>query len=72
MIGLLMKNNGRGQFFCSNFRKANWIGHIFCRNCFLKHVTEGKIEGSIEVVEGQGIRCKQLLDDQRKREDTRN
>jgi hypothetical protein len=24
-------------------RKANWIGHILRRNCFIKHVTEGKI-----------------------------
>jgi hypothetical protein len=23
-------------------RKANWIGHIWHRNCFLKQVTEGK------------------------------
>jgi hypothetical protein len=22
-------------------RKANWNGHIMCRNCFLKHVIEG-------------------------------
>jgi len=26
-------------------KKANWIGHILRRNCFLKHVIEGKIEG---------------------------
>ena len=26
-------------------RKANWIGHILRRNCILKHVTEGNIEG---------------------------
>ena len=25
-------------------KKANWIGHILCRNCILKHFTEGKIE----------------------------
>ena len=31
-------------------RKANWIGHIVCRNWFLKHITEGKLEGSIEVM----------------------
>jgi hypothetical protein len=24
-------------------RKDNWIGHILCRNCLLKHVIEGKI-----------------------------
>jgi hypothetical protein len=30
-------------------RKANWIGHILRRNCLLKHVIEGKIEGRREV-----------------------
>jgi hypothetical protein len=28
-------------------RKANWIGHILCGKCLLKHVIEGKIEGRI-------------------------
>jgi hypothetical protein len=32
-------------------RKANWIGHILCRNCLLKHVVEGKTGGRIEVKE---------------------
>jgi hypothetical protein len=32
-------------------REANWIGHILCRNCLLKHVIEGKLEGRIEVME---------------------
>jgi len=31
--------------------KDNWIGHILCRNCLLKHVTEGKKRGRIEVTE---------------------
>jgi hypothetical protein len=43
-------------------RKANWIGHILRRNCFLKHVIEGKIDG-IEVTGRRGRRRKQLLDD---------
>jgi len=30
-------------------RKANWIGHILCRNCLLQWVIEGKIKGGIEV-----------------------
>jgi len=30
--------------------KANWMDHILCRNCILKHVTEDKIEGMIEVM----------------------
>jgi hypothetical protein len=29
-------------------RKSNWIGHILRRNCLLKHVIEGKLEGRIE------------------------
>jgi hypothetical protein len=27
-------------------RKANWIGHMY-RNCLIKHIIEGKIEGGI-------------------------
>jgi hypothetical protein len=30
-------------------RKANRIGHILRRNCLVKEVTEGKIQGIIEV-----------------------
>jgi hypothetical protein len=30
-------------------RKANWIDHILRRNCLLKQIIEGKIEGRIEV-----------------------
>jgi hypothetical protein len=29
-------------------RKANWTGHILRRNCLLKHVIEGRIEGREE------------------------
>jgi hypothetical protein len=33
-------------------RRGNtWIGHILHRNCLVKHVLEGKIEGRIEVTE---------------------
>jgi len=53
-------------------RKANWIGHILRRNCPLKHVTEGKIEGRIEVTGRGGRRCKQLLDEFRIGEDAAN
>jgi hypothetical protein len=29
-----------------NIRKANWIGHIWRRDCLLKHVIEGiEVEG---------------------------
>jgi hypothetical protein len=30
-------------------RKANWIGHILRRNCLLKHVIKGKLEGRIDM-----------------------
>jgi hypothetical protein len=29
-------------------RKARWIGHILHRNCLMKHVIEGYIEGKKE------------------------
>jgi hypothetical protein len=44
-------------------RKAKWIGHILRRNCLLKHVIEGKLEGRIEMTGRRGRRRKQLLDD---------
>jgi hypothetical protein len=44
-------------------RSANCIGHTWRRNCLLKHVTEGKINGGIEVTRRGARRRKQLLDD---------
>ena len=44
-------------------RKANWIGHILCRNCLLKQVIKGKIKGDMEVTRRRGRRRKKLLDD---------
>jgi hypothetical protein len=44
-------------------RKANWIGHILRRNCLLKEVIEGKIQGQKEVTRRRGRRRKRLLDD---------
>jgi hypothetical protein len=41
-----------------------YTGHILYRNCLLKHVTEGKIEGRTEVTERRGRKREQLLDDQ--------
>jgi hypothetical protein len=43
-------------------RKAKWIGHILRRNCILQWVTEGKIQGGIEVTGRQGRRRRKLLD----------
>ena len=48
-------------------RKANWIGHILRRNCLLQGVTEGKIQGGIEVTGRQGRRHRKLLDDLQER-----
>ena len=44
-------------------RKADWVGHILCRNCRPRHGIERKIEGMIEVMgrRGGGKR-EQLLD----------
>jgi hypothetical protein len=47
----------------TNRKKANSIGHILGRNCFLKHVTEEKIDGRIKVKRRRERRRKQLLDD---------
>jgi hypothetical protein len=44
-------------------RKANWSGHILRRNCLLKQVIEGKINGEMEVTRRRGRRCRKLLDD---------
>jgi hypothetical protein len=43
-------------------RKANWISRILRRNCVLKHVIEGNVEGTIEVTGGRG--SNQLLREQ--------
>jgi hypothetical protein len=48
-------------------RKANWIGQILRRNCLLKHVIEGKLEGRIEMTGRRGRRRKQLLDDHKEK-----
>jgi hypothetical protein len=48
-------------------RKANWIGHILRRNCLLKHVIEGKLQGQIEMMGRRERRTKQLLDDLREK-----
>ena len=44
-------------------RKANWIDHILRRNCLLRQVIEGKIQGGIEMTGRQERRRTKLLDD---------
>ena len=52
-------------------REANWIGHILCKNCLLKHIIEGKA-GGIEVTARRGRRRNGYCMTLRKREDTGN
>jgi hypothetical protein len=42
--------------------KTNQIDHILHRNCVLKHITEGKVDGRIEVKGTKETRSKELLD----------
>jgi hypothetical protein len=59
---LLRVNEQRNILHEIRKRKANWIGHILRRNCLLQRVTEGKIQGGIEVT-GRQERRRKLLDD---------
>ena len=47
MIHRVKKN--RNIIHTIKIRKANPIGHVLRRNCLLKQVIEGKLEGKIEV-----------------------
>ena len=58
----------RNIFHTIKRKKTNWIGHILCRNCLLKHVNEGKIEGT----ERRGRRRKQLMDNLKKTRESWN
>jgi hypothetical protein len=49
--------------FLSIFSIFYQIGHILRRNGLLKHVTEGRIKGRIEVTRRRGRRCRKLLND---------
>jgi hypothetical protein len=48
-------------------RKANWIGHILRRNCFLQGLIEGQKKGGIKVTGRKGRRRRNLLDDLKER-----
>jgi hypothetical protein len=41
---------GRNIVHTMKRSKANWIGHILRRNCLLKHVFGGMLEGRIEMM----------------------
>jgi hypothetical protein len=55
---LLTVNEQRNILHEVRKRKANWIGHILRRNCLLKQVIEGKIDGEMEVTRRRGRRRK--------------
>ena len=59
---LLRVNEQRNILHEIRKRKANWIGHMLRRNCLLKQVIEGKINGEMEVARRRGRKCKNLLD----------
>jgi hypothetical protein len=42
--------------------KGKWTGQVLLRNCLLKHVSNGKIEGRREVKGRRGRRREQQLD----------
>jgi hypothetical protein len=46
-------------------RKGNRFGYILRRNCFMKHVIEGKAKGMMEMTRIREIRCKKLLYDRK-------
>jgi hypothetical protein len=51
-------------------RKANWIGRILRKKCFLQWIIEGKIQRGIEVTGRQGRRHRELLYDLKEGENT--
>jgi hypothetical protein len=50
------------QFYVLKSISTKWIDYILRRNCLLKNVIEGKIEGRVKVMVRRGRRRKQLLD----------
>ena len=57
---------------CNKKKKCNWIGYISSRNCLLKHIITGKIQGGAErreEKEGDVSSCWMTL---KKREDIGN
>ena len=56
-LEVLLRVKEERNILCTIHRwKANWIGHILCRNCLLKGITEVKTEGRIEVMGRWGTR----------------
>ena len=60
---LLRVNEQRNVLHEIRKQKTNWIGHILHKNCLLKQVIEGNIQGEMEVTGRRGRRRKKLLED---------
>ena len=41
-------------------KKDNWIGHLLCRKCLVRHVIEGNIEERREVTGRRGRRRRKM------------
>jgi hypothetical protein len=41
----------------AKIKKDSWIGHKLYRNCLMKYVNEGEMEGRIEMTGRRGRRC---------------
>ena len=48
-------------------KRRNILVLIFPRNCLIKHVIQGKIEGRMEVKGRRGSKHKQLLDNRKEK-----
>ena len=66
---LLRVNEHRNSRHEIGKRKANWIGHILRRNCFLQRVIEGEIKGARELAGRRGRRRRSCWMTLRKGED---
>ena len=60
--GNMKQSQGESIVYTIKSRKAIWIRHVLRRNCLVKHIIKGKIEGRLEVKGRKGRRRKQLLD----------
>jgi len=47
--------------------KADWIGYILLINCLLSRTVEGKKEGDIDGTGKRGRRCRQILNNLKKK-----
>jgi hypothetical protein len=63
MMEYYIVNEKRNILQTTQSRKANWVGYLLRRDYRLRHVSEGKIKGRIEMTGRRGRISKQILDD---------